>query len=173
MSITDELREWLDDNSHLGSLPDLSKQLLRSIADRIDEQREKDALGEYTRGYNAGFNAASDKEPVDADGVPIRVGDVMEWPTTGETFEVVGISANTLFYIEHDFDDSAQWTAAHDKRHHCKPTVEDVLREFAEKMNENIGMYVGEAIDADEWRDADRQTIAEYAAKLRLAGEAE
>jgi hypothetical protein len=48
-----------------------------------------------------------------------------------------------------------------------------VLREFAEKMNENMGMYTGEAIDADEWRDADRQTIAEYAAKLRLAGEAE
>lgn len=53
------------------------------------------------------------------------------------------------------------------------PTVEDVLREFADKMNENMGMYTGEAIDADEWRDADRQTIAEYAAKLRLAGDAE
>ena len=48
-------------------------------------------------------------------------------------------------------------------------TVEDVLREFAEKMNENLGMYRGEAIDADEWREADARTVEKYAAKLRLA----
>lgn len=52
-----------------------------------------------------------------------------------------------------------------------KPTVEDVLREFAQEMNENLGMYTGEAIDADEWRKADERTIAEFAAKLRLAGD--
>ena len=46
-----------------------------------------------------------------------------------------------------------------------------VVREFAQAMNENMGMYTGEAIDADEWRDADNKTIAEYAAKLRLAGD--
>jgi hypothetical protein len=55
--------------------------------------------------------------------------------------------------------------------HYHEPTVEDVLREFAEKMNENMGMYTGEAIDADEWRSADNATIAEYATKLRLADE--
>ena len=43
------------------------------------------------------------------------------------------------------------------------------MREFAEKMNENLGLYTGEAIDADEWRSADAQTIAEYAKRLKLA----
>ena len=103
--------------------------------------------------------------PLDAEGEPIHVGDVMEWPD-GNTFEVRGFGDNTLFYID---GDCCEWTSVGMKRHHHEPTVEDVLREFAEKMNENMGMYTGEAIDADEWRDADRQTIAEYAAKLRLA----
>ena len=172
MSITDELREWINGNTiiHVTGL--------RAIADRIDERHKHAVMSAMNDAlYHANDESMAElgwlRLPKDADGAPIHVGDVMEWPTTGETFEVVGISANTLFYIEHDFDDSAQWTAAYDKRHHHEPTVEDVLQEFAEKMNENMGMYTGEAIDADEWRDADRQTIAEYAAKLRLAGEAE
>ena len=174
MSITDELREY---SKTATASPAVFKELT-DIADLIDKRHAKARDKAYDEGVCDGIDADKNamgyiKLPVDADGVSIRVGDVMEWPTTGETFEVVGISANTLFYIEHDFDDSAQWTAAYDKRHHHEPTVEDVLREFAEKMNENMGMYTGEAIDADEWRDADRQTIAEYAAKLRLAGEVE
>ena len=194
MSITDELRRyaanwdgWFYDDKDGGLIHTIGHDPIQStpvpkvindIADRIDERHAKARDKAYNEGVCDGIDADKNaivyiKLPVDADGVPIRVGDVMEWPTTGETFEVVGISANTLFYIEHDFDDSAQWTAAYDKRHHHEPTVEDVLREFAEKMNENMGMYTGEAIDADEWRDADRQTIAEYASKLRLAGEGE
>ena len=105
--------------------------------------------------------------PMDADGVPIRIGDVMEWPDgDDEPFEVVGIGDNgTLFYM---YDGSCEWTNAKNKVHHV-PTVEDVLREFSEKMNENLGMYTGEVIDAGEWRKADERTIAEYAAKLKLA----
>lgn len=105
--------------------------------------------------------------PLGADGLPINIGDVMEWPDgDDEPFEVVGIGENgTLFYM---YDDSCEWTNAMYKRHHV-PTVEEVLREFSEKMNENLGMYTGEAIDADEWRKADERTIAEYAAKLKMA----
>lgn len=96
--------------------------------------------------------------PVDADGVPIRVGDVMEWCDSGETLTVEGIGRDVLFYID---GENAEWTAARNKRHHHEPTVEDVLREF--------------------WSDVDLERadgcgdfspiIAEYAAKLRLAGE--
>ena len=105
--------------------------------------------------------------PLDADGLPIRIGDVMEWPDgDDEPFEVVGIGENgTLFYM---YDSSCEWTKAKNKVHHV-PTVEDVLRDFARAMNENLGMYTGEAIDADEWRKADERTIADYAAKLKLA----
>ena len=112
--------------------------------------------------------------PVDADGVPIHVGDVMEFtydpPQDQPLFEVSGFGAGgTLFYAARGEVIPRKVTKASVVRHHHAPTVEDVLREFAEKMNENMGMYTGEVIDADEWRDADRQTIAEYAAKLRLA----
>lgn len=57
--------------------------------------------------------------PVDADGEAIHVRDVMEWPITGETFEVVGIGDGTLFYIENDGVYAlADWTDASTKRHH-------------------------------------------------------
>ena len=46
-------------------------------------------------------------------------------------------------------------------------TVESLLKEFANKMNENIGEYVGEAIDGDEWRRLDEETIAEYAERIK------
>ena len=64
--------------------------------------------------------------PVDADGVPINVGDVMEWPYGNGEFIVEGIGGNTLFYIDKDSNE-CEWTAAGDKRHHYKPTVEERL----------------------------------------------
>lgn len=95
--------------------------------------------------------------PKDADGVPIHVGDVMEWPTTGETFEVVGIGDGTLFYVENG-SECADWTGATTKCHYHTPTVEDVLCELL-----------------NEYRDGgcvlEEERLSEYAAKLRLAGE--
>lgn len=112
--------------------------------------------------------------PLDADGVPIHVGDVME-ADNGTTFEVEHISLYQWGWRcdGKGTDRSGVTCTAHaipdGCRHHHAPTVEDVLREFAQEMNENLGMYTGEAIDADEWRKADERTIAEYAARLRLA----
>ena len=92
--------------------------------------------------------------PLDADGVPIRIGDVMEWPDgDDEPFEVVGIGENgTLFYM---YDGSCEWTNAMYKRHHV-PTVEDLIRDA-------IGRCIGHL---PEYWD---EPIAECAAKLKLA----
>lgn len=92
--------------------------------------------------------------PKDADGEYIHIGDVMEWCDSGETLTVEGIGRDVLFYID---GENAEWTAARNKRHHHEPTVEDVLREFAE----GLGVPV-----ADSY-------IAASAAKLRLAGDGE
>lgn len=131
MSITDELREWVHDAENEGVIfvdedsPHSDIPELLGIADRIDAEHAEavaDALqlrGEPDRWVEL---------PADADGVPIHVGDVMEWPD-GSTFDVVGISANTLFYVEHDFDDSAQWTAAHNKRHHQPDSWERIIHD--------------------------------------------
>lgn len=93
--------------------------------------------------------------PLGADGLPINIGDVMEWPDgDDEPFEVVGIGENgTLFYM---YDDSCEWTNAKNKVHHA-PTVEDVLREMLDAWGELPSNATNEAI------------IVEYAAKLKLA----
>ena len=52
----------------------------------------------------------------------------MEWPTTGETFEVVGIGRGVLFYVE-DGNELADWTGATTKRHHAPDTWERIIRD--------------------------------------------
>ena len=113
-------------------------ELLNAIADAIDaEERE---LRDFCEKL---YELADAREEVDlfghayvpllldADGVPVRVDDVMEWED-GETFRVNGIGGDTLFYV--DKDGSCQWTRASDKHHH-KPTTEDVLLEFFDEYD--------------------------------------
>jgi len=143
--------------------------------DKALGEREDAMLSERNAAYNAGFDegfASADdwlaqhedamaehgwaRLPRDADGKYIRIGDVMEWCDSGETLTVEGIGSDALFYID---GENAEWTAARNKRHHA-PTVEDVLREMADRC------YA----DEDEPRDRDA-IVAEFAAKLRLAAE--
>lgn len=106
--------------------------------------------------------------PVDADDVPICVGDVV----TGGMGDQGPVQHLELWedgwVVVFEFS-SGQFTRyASDAVHHVKPrTIEDMLREFAQEMNENLGMYTGEAINADEWRDADSKTVKKYAAEIR------
>ena len=92
MSITDELRDCIRTASR--SYEDVrnpyndreilhipEEELLR-IADRIDERYHRDMATAQQAGINEGEDAAMRegwvKLPVDADGVPIRVGDTVE-----------------------------------------------------------------------------------------------
>lgn len=103
--------------------------------------------------------------PKDADGVPIRVGDVMEFSAfeieKPATRMVDGIGQGVFFawcgergYQQHE---------AKRYRHHHEPTVEDVLREMCLEIDRRCERG---SIDYDE-------LFAEYAAKLRLAREGE
>ena len=171
MAITDELREY----ANIATDRDIyTGARLCKIADRIDERHERAVMSAMNDAlYHANDESMAElgwiRLPVDADGVPIRVGD---WVTGsfGGKARVVAIAEECAYWWE---SDGCHWCEGYLLHHYHAPTVEDVLLEFAEKINENMGMYTGEAIDADEWRDADRQTIAEFAAKLRLAGEDE
>lgn len=161
MSITDELREWAEGNTlRAGMSLRVARDQALAIADRIDAEHELEVTEAHAKGMHEGF--AADKGPrdfvelpKDADGEYIHIGDVMEWPTTGETFEVVGIGDGVLFYVD-DGNEQADWTGASTKRH--APTVEDVLREFADKW-----------MDVQPCREP--EIIAEYAKRLRLAGD--
>jgi hypothetical protein len=170
MSITDELRAWW-----VRKFPIMDTKLHKdftAIADRIDAEHEE-AIQQVLMGE--GGVPATDENmaehgwvrlPKDADGEYIHVGDEMEWPTTGETFEVVGIGEGTLFYVESDDADHAEWTGASTKRHHHAPTVEDVLREFTDAILEWSGKS-GTVAETGTWSDV----AAEYIKRLTLAEE--
>lgn len=156
---------------------------MRSLKDERDhwiELAQQWEAGASTRGFAERLEAAASERadvtifgvdyvacPLDADGVPIHVGDVMEWRYGNGEFEVIGIGGNTLFYIDKDSNE-CEWTAAGDKRHHHAPTVEDVLREFTRDWCN--AACTGDMTNAE--RDAARaNVVAEYAAKLTLRGD--
>ena len=140
MSISDEIRKWCDTSKDSIIDFDDGNKLL-DLADRIDSEMVE--------------------LPKDADGEYIHIGDVMEWCDSGETLTVEGIGSDVLFYID---GENAEWTAARNKRHHHAPTVEDVLREFAEKVIDSQIPSVHPTYE---------EAITEYAAKLRLADDGE
>ena len=167
MESIDRLRDWLKGRLLMGN----GWNELNEIADAIEREVKANRVDAYTKGYDEGFASADDlaaqhedamaehgwvRLPVDADGKPIHVGDVMEWPDCS-TAEVVGIGNDTFFYVE-DGEDAAEWSCASDKIHHHAPTVEDVLREFWS----DVDLAVADCGDPSS-------IIAEYAAKLRLA----
>lgn len=100
--------------------------------------------------------------PVDADGVPIHVGDVMD-NTHKDGFRaksVIGMCLHSSgqWTVEVD-EDRLRWHDVYKLRHYHAPTVEDVLREFADAWV--------------EWKDgaAMMNPVETFAARLRLAGD--
>ena len=100
--------------------------------------------------------------PVDADGVPIHVGDELEgygYPSGGAYCKAVmgwGVMAGER---EQPYRNWLMWSADA-LRHHNEPTVLDTLLELINECRE------GECV-------LSKDRIAEYAAKLRLAEEDE
>lgn len=150
----------------------------------------KDAQAEYLRGKNDGYDVGWDEamkscenwavghedemaehgwyRALDADKKPVRIGAEMD-SDHYEDGTVVGLqffnTANktprVLIVIRPHGWDTPTWRDPEDYRHHHAPTVEDVLTEFG--------------IDWEHESDCEDRAalLAEYAAKLRLAGDAE
>ena len=166
MSITDELRkEARGFGLYVYAAPQAER--LTAIADRIDAEHES-ACGEaYGNGVMSVPIALDESAwvelPKDADNVPVSIGDRMEWvryedddPTIVRTVSGIG---NGVFFAWSDEQGRYAQYEAHAYRHHRAPTVEDVLREFANEV------YA----DADnEIRDRDF-LCAKYAKRLTLA----
>lgn len=156
-SITGELRAWW-----VRKFPVMDKELHKdftAIADRIDAEHESACAEAYGNGVMSVPIALDESQwvklPVDADGVPIRVGDVMVYADNTIPKVVVALVPPSVFMVEDGprFADMC--------RHYHAPTVEDVLTKFGIDW---------EYEDNCEDRAA---LLAEYAAKLRLAGDAE
>ena len=184
MSITDELREciatavWQYENDVKTAY--IPKDKLTAIADRIDEQAEEESEAAWRRGYERGEDEAEFEDldglrkevqaewvplPRDADGAPIRIGDRVRIGRT--EFEAIGFGNVTCdeepygVFTQRESGEY-EWFNARCLRHYHAPTVEDVLREFAEKVIDSQIPSVHPTYE---------EAIAEYAAKLRLAGD--
>lgn len=169
MSITDGLREWIlhiDENPHLGHLTDGGKCGLRNIAVYIDAAHRSALEKLAAQVDESGALPMTDENmaehgwvrlPVDADGVIIHVGDRL---TDGEyRFTVCELATfgDGSWSIRNE--DGNAWAAC-DVTHRM-PTVEEVLDELFGKANLPDGTQTRAEI------------IAEFAARLRLAGEDE
>lgn len=127
MSITDELREFR--RNAFSRIDPMALKLLE-ITNRIDAEHEAQVADAFdTR--NSDENLEADgwvKLPVDADGVPIRIGDKVTEHEDGHTFKVDGF-----------MDWGGEWwvfmrggiqAPASKCTHYCEPTTEDVLTEL-------------------------------------------
>ena len=152
MSITDELRKW-----GYGFCGD-THDVVTAIADRIDAEHERE-LAEQQDSLTVGMQPMTEENmaeggwvrgPLDADGKMWRSGDMSDsnWGV------IEGIAYEDGRWLVSGHDTSAPWIPADSIRHYHEPTVEDVLREFAE----GLGVPV-----ADSY-------IGAGAAQLRLAG---
>lgn len=170
MSITDELRKYtcrLSDEAARKSEHGFSPiaMVLEGIADRIDAEHESACAEAYGNGVMSVPIALDEsawvKLPVDADGEVIHVGDVMKTERFG-VVEVEGFIHNAIAFNVYDPQPARICTVpANQCRHYHAPTVEDVLTKFGIDW---------EYEDNCEDRAA---LLAEYASKLRLAGDAE
>ena len=160
MGITDELRcmEAYDGMVHVGH------NTLIAIADRIDAEHEAQVADAFeTR--NSDENLEADgwvRLPVDADGVPIHVGDLMD---DGKKVARIVLTDGEWepYVLLYDKPNVLREYFCNEISHYHPPTVEDVLREMA-----------GRFAEADfNWNSDLENVIAEYAAKLRLSGEDE
>lgn len=146
--ITSELRSEACNYQSLSIMESSRFDQLCGVIDAVHAELERE---------NAELRTRIDREnadALDADGVPWRVGD--ELVDDGMVCEVVGIGPNRLYYYV-DATDTVEWTKADGRRHYHTPTVEDVLREFADGIK-------------DQNADFTELVIAEYSKRLTLAG---
>lgn len=108
--------------------------------------------------------------PLDADGVPIRVGDIVKCTFADDNATVKYLSLQEDGWsIVVDYPDGRGHRTPESMRHVKPRTVEDVLREFA-----SVGIRVGsvDGIEANKFKFyADNEAIAKYAAELMMVDE--
>ena len=112
------------------------------------------------------------KLPVDADGVPIHIGDYLQLGEThGEVVALTYCPANGELPWEWQCDTGDWYNTAF--AHHTKPrTVEDVLGEYRSECEQLVSSLECGVIDAERYRQRLVDIGEKYAAELMLRGDA-
>ena len=165
MSITDELRERAH-GFHV-----FNEERLLAIADRIDAEhgREMEERADRYSELRAKMNNCYIELPVDADGVPIHVGEELDYlealhPDVPSRFKV-----QDMFYFGNGEWRLRAYPATYEPekcRHYHAPTVEDVLLEACKAYH---GLMTESMSDIAHDMPAPSEIIAEYAKRLTLA----
>lgn len=158
-----------------------AQAIVADLADAIEREAMEERTAAYNEGYDAGFASADDwaaqhedamaehgwiRLPVDADGDVLHIGELVDEklpfggyapPAPIDTMELSRGASGYRWMVKLDAENRAL-VSPKLLRHHRAPTVEDVLREFLD------------ALDIDRCVDPDA-TIAEFAKRLRLAGD--
>lgn len=155
MSITEELKTWVD------AYPwrkDHDAAEAHALIDRIDAayQREVDAARETM------FSMPNHRValPLDADGIPIHLGDEMctvDTPEYHSPVEFMTLTEKGWMMINGDD------VGPSELRHWDAPSIENLLNEFANRIDKSGHLW---GLYADE-------TVAEYAERIREAVEHE
>ena len=180
MNITDELRAYVRGHSWK-SLTAIADRIDAEHERELDYVRNLASEGlaeQWNSGYDVGFASADDwleqhegamaehgwYRVLDADKQPIRIGDELDSDHC-EDGTVVGLQffeeANGVLRVfiairPHGWD-TPTWRSPDSYRHHHKPTLEDVLAEFALEIDPSADIAVTGA-----------ETIKKFAAKLQL-----
>ena len=154
MSITDELREFMDGADGYELWCPRHKKELTAIADRID-----DALKERYI-----------ELPKDVDGEHVHRGDKMK-TVDGNVYEVDVLQLSRRKWsvgLESVDDSYFAWYDSETLRHHHEPTVEDVLEEYRIRYYDLVTDMECKNITNEEYTRGISSLNAEYAAKLQL-----
>ena len=202
MESIERLREYINGTTISTWTRNYIDQHIDAIEREVeDELKAKDGqtwLRGYGEGYDAGFASTDDwaaqhedamaehgwvRLPVDAEGEVIHIGELVDEklpfggyapPAPIDTMELSRGASGYRWMVKLDAENRAL-VSPKLLRHHRAPTVEDVLREFAERLDEIGSEDDCVGVEEQECRASIRRDIAaayaEYAAKLRLAGD--
>lgn len=102
--------------------------------------------------------------PLDADGVPIRVGDVVYSLTFGGEYEVLGVG-DGVFFAKNKKGELA--IIASELYVHYARTLEDVLEDYLADAFAAQAMFVAESMDSDEYDSTIEELVRKTAEEIR------
>lgn len=154
MSITDELREWVEENIFYER-----RDKLIAIIDRIDEQHEQmqhDYQHEFD-GWKYIRNTQWVELPKDADGNTINVGDIVALRDEFEVRELVLVDKDS-WVVEDRFGEPFN----PDKLHHVEPdTWENIIEDAMRYARETNMPYPAVSYKGDELVERCRRLAGE------------
>lgn len=172
----------INDNIRMAFAPDemLGYRIMLVIADEIDAEERELKADAFLDGFRTALKGKDDERmeelgyiplPKDADGIPIRIGDVLDHvspvPNEHKPFKVEAIKFDGLGWFL-KFESYGCWFTEHTIYRHYTCTVRDELEEMHNKLYEATRKIWASEVSVGTYNSEVEEIISEYAAKLQL-----